>query len=490
MTDSDQGREGASTFAAVVKRRGLLVVATALVAAAAAGALSSRQDTRYESTALLLFRPLGPEYQILGLGLTPAAEDLNAQSAADVVLVSSRQVAARAARRGGQKRSVDEVTDGIRVDRQEDSRIVTVTASGGHAAAAARLANDYARASQVVQREAEARRARAARRVLLEQLDRLSSARRRGEEGKELRRQIRQLTTLERIGSGSPQLAEPARPAAEPVVPRTERNVLLGGLFGLLLGGALAAMREQSDRRLRHRGQLEQAFELPILAEIPRSRALARRRAFADLPPDVAEAFQLLQVTVRYRRPDEGPHRIMVTSAASGEGRSTVAWNLASAASVAGVAVMVIEADLRRPDFAVRGRLRAGPGLSEALSGDVAVEEATQTVSLHSGANGAGSAPRMSVVVGGRAPATVSGLLQSPRLPELLSVAGRKHDLVIVDAPPFPVAADAVPLTRLVDGVLVVAHVGRSTDEQAALMRDRLASLQAPVLGVVANAVR
>lgn len=473
----------------LVRRHGLLIVLTAVVAAAAAALISRSEPQRFESSALLLFRPLGAEFQILGLRYSPSSDDQDAAASADVVTVSAAEVARRTARRGELGLTAAEVEDAVEVSRQPDSRIVAVTASAERAGDAATLANDYARAAVVVRRRADARRAGAARRTLSREFDALTRRRRRGPEGSELRAQIQQLTTLERIGTGSPELIQEAEPAAEPAAPQTRRNIILGGLLGLLLGCALAAVREQSDRRLRHRGQVQAAFDVPVLAEIPRNRSLARKKGFSELPPRIAEAFQLLQARLRYRHGPREPLRVLVTSATRGEGKSTVAWHLTAAAAAAGVDALLIEADLRRPGFARDRDLHPAPGLTEVLAGAVELPAAVRDVPVSAGANGA-SAPRsMSLLVGGDAPRQVSELFQSARLEALVTDAGHEHELVVVDAPPLPAVADVVPLLGLVDGVVIVMHVGHGTDEQAAQLRAQLSGLGASVLGVVVNGV-
>jgi capsular exopolysaccharide synthesis family protein len=224
-----------------------------------------------------------------------------------------------------------------------------------------------------------------------------------------------------------------------------------------------------------------------VLTTVPRHRALKRHVPFGDLPPEVAEAFRMLQMNLQYSRND--PVRsVLVTSARSREGKTTVAWNLASAATSSGLAVALVEADMRRPSLADRYDLERVPGLAEVLSGDVSVAEALQAVlPLSREADGNGYFRRLDVLVAGSPPPDPWALMQSPAMERLLEELKRHHDLVVLDTPPIPHVADAISLLRRVDGVLVTASVNSTRDPEARRLRDHLQTLDARILGVVAN---
>ena len=246
-------------------------------------------------------------------------------------------------------------------------------------------------------------------------------------------------------------------------------------------------MREQSDRKLRRTEQVTAAFEAPVLTTVPRSRALKRHKPFADLPPQVAEAFRMLQMNLRFAR--ETPVRsVLITSARTGEGKTTVSWNLAAAAASGGLSVALVEADLRRPSLADRYELEPSPGVTEALLGDVSIAAALQSTLPNGGGEPATGRPRaMHVMVAGGPAANPWALMQSSIMPRILDALQRDHDLVVVDTPPIPHVADAISLLRQVDGVLITASVNATRGPDATRLRDQLQGLDANVLGVVAN---
>ena len=192
------------------------------------------------------------------------------------------------------------------------------------------------------------------------------------------------------------------------------QTIVLGVLFGLVLGVGLALLREQADRRLRRPRRSRRPSTRRCLTTVPRNRKLKRNVPFEDLPPEVAEAFRMLQINLRYGR-DEPVRTVLVTSARSRRGQDDRG----------------LEPGARRPPrrarrwrswrptcgvraLAERYGLEPQPGLAEALRGEVPVAEALQAVSP------APAAPRpmatqrpLHVIVAGQPPHDPWALMQS-----------------------------------------------------------------------------
>ena len=255
-----------------------------------------------------------------------------------------------------------------------------------------------------------------------------------------------------------------------------------------MLGVAIALLRDQADRRLRRAEDVSDAFEAPVLTTVPRHRTLKKHARFDDLPAPVAEAFRMLQVNLRYRQ-EEPVRTVLVTSSRSREGKTTVSWNLASAAASSGLAVALVEADMRRPALAERYNLNPDPGLSEVLHGEVPPPPRCSRSTRCPGTCRA-TATRsagLEVMVAGRLPHDPWALTQSAAMDRMLEIVGQSHDLVVLDTPPIPHVADAISLLRRVDGVIVTTLLHNTSGPDAERLRDQLAGLGAPVLGVVAN---
>jgi capsular exopolysaccharide synthesis family protein len=471
------------TLLSVLRRRALIVIAVTVLAGAAAAAFAYATRDTFESTSKLVFsQTVGPQDQ--ALGLIPGTPDADNLAANNVQFVASRAVAAETAktlRQQGIDMSVDDVQSDVSVTGTRDTDLATIKATAKTAAKAATLATVYAETAQRMfddQTKADAQRT-------LQNVEQQIAAQGANPD-RDLIRDKQRLQTLAEVGMGSPKIIQrgfvPSAEAGNPV-----QIIVLGTLFGLLLGIGLALVREQSDRKLRRNEQVTAAFDAPVLTTVPRSRALKRHKPFADLPPQVAEAFRMLQMNLRFA--SEHPVRsVLVTSARTGEGKTTVSWNLAAAAASGGLSVALVEADLRRPSLAKRYDLDDAPGLTEALQGDVSIEEATQMMlPIAGGASPVGHPRALNVIVAGNPSPNPWALMQSSVMSRILDVLTKDHDLVVVDTPPIPHVADAISLLRHVDGVLVTASVNSTRGPDASRLRDMLQGLDAHVIGVVAN---
>ena len=196
----------------------------------------------------------------------------------------------------------------------------------------------------------------------------------------------------------------------------------------------------------------------------------------------------MLRANLRYFNVDRDNRSIVVTSAASGEGKSTVAWNLAAAAAEAGARVLLIEADLRRPSLAERHGLSAGQGLSGVLAGQTDLDRAALTIPLgeHTPTGGHTS---FDVLLAGPIPPNPSDLIESNQLAKLIDSAQQRYDMMVIDTPPATIVSDTAPLIKQVSGLIVVSRLGQTTRDSAGHLQRHLQHLGAPTLGVVVNGV-
>jgi capsular exopolysaccharide synthesis family protein len=472
----------------VLRRRAWIIVLVTLLAGGAAAALAYATRNTYDSTSKLLFRQsIGAELN--AVGLLPGTYDADNLALDNVEVVGSRRVAdATATRLRALGEDVDgkDVADDVTVKLAKNSDVVDITAKDTNREEAARLATIYAEEAAKIANQDEQEQAARVLDNLEQQYNELPVIQQDLPRGRKLQEHIQRLKTVADVGVGSPRIIQegvlPTTRAGNPI-----ETILLGVLFGALLGGGLALVREQSDRKLRRTEQVTAAFDAPVLTTVPRNRALKRHKPFADLPPQIAEAFRMLQMNLRFAR-DEPVRSVLVTSARTGEGKTTIAWNLAAAAASGGLSVALVEADLRRPSLADRYDLEQAPGLAEALQGEVSISAAMQTIlPIQGSATPVGHPRPLHVIVAGQAAPNPWALMQSSVMVRVLDVLRKDHDLVVIDTPPLPHVADAISLLRHVDGVLVTASVNSTRGPEASRLRDQLQGLDANVLGVVAN---
>jgi succinoglycan biosynthesis transport protein ExoP len=272
---------------------------------------------------------------------------------------------------------------------------------------------------------------------------------------------------------------------ASPDVPLT---LAIGLLAGLLAGLALAWLWELLDTRVRDTDVLAELTELPAIGSVPSWDPESGRVVVATAPHSPpAESFRQLRTNLEFLRvagedvgPLEGASVLAVTSSLSAEGKSTVAANLAVSLAETGAEVLLIDADLRRPAVAGVLGIEGGVGLTTVLAGHAGFDDVVQDW----GTSG------LQVLPAGAVPPNPAELLSSPAMRRLISDLRAAYDYVVLDTTPVLPVTDASVLSRIVDGVVVVANTQRVRRPQLVQCLGDLSQVSARVLGVVLNQVR
>lgn len=271
-------------------------------------------------------------------------------------------------------------------------------------------------------------------------------------------------------------LADPAVPPESPSSPNQLLNLALGLGVGLVGAVGLAFLVENLDDRLYTTGAIRRTARVPILAVIPRSGRRARI-LLVSANARLLEAFRWLRTNLLYQSARQPLKAIVITSSQRGEGRSTVTANLAFVLAGANRRVVIIDADLRSPRQHQFFGLPNDCGLTSVLRDEAPVADALQTTRI----------PRIQVLTSGPEPAYPPELLGSERMGQLLTELRGTADLILLDAPPLEQVADAAILAGIVDGVILVVQRGRAREGAVIAAIRKLETLQARVVGVVAN---
>jgi capsular exopolysaccharide synthesis family protein len=264
-----------------------------------------------------------------------------------------------------------------------------------------------------------------------------------------------------------------------PFSPKPRNDITIGALLGIALGAAAALLLDALDRTIRDSAIAAAAFEAPLLTSIPKQRRLSSDPlvALKSGGSPTGEAYRALRTAVRFRDAAHPLRTVLVTSAAAGDGKSTIAANLAIAMSLDGARVILIDADLRRTTLADMFGLKQGPGLTNVLMGKAKLSDALIPWSRG-----------LSVLQVGTHSLNPSEALGSKAMVDVLNEAKQIADIVIVDAPPVLPVADPAVLAALVDGTVVVSRWGKTSIHAAEVCRQMLDNVGANVIGVVFNA--
>nr|WP_241727606.1 polysaccharide biosynthesis tyrosine autokinase [Dietzia sp. DQ11-71] len=299
------------------------------------------------------------------------------------------------------------------------------------------------------------------------------------------------INRLETPDSGGPALAKltvvnpPAMPT-DPVAPRTEQNVAIGLVLGLLAGVGVVLLVNTLDRRVKSIEQLEGLVGKPVVGSIPFRKNEDKEKGAEHIVPfreghsPAAESFRRLRTNLQFLNVDNPPRVFVMTSSVAMEGKSETAVNLALALAESGSRVLLVEADLRRPRVVNYMSMPDKVGLTNILSGQAEFADVVQET-RHDGVD---------LLACGPLPPNPSELLASEVSRQLFGNLRSEYDYVIIDSPPLLPVTDGALLARITDGALLVVRSHRTTSDQVAQAVDNLEKADATLLGMVTVATK
>jgi capsular exopolysaccharide synthesis family protein len=459
----------------VLREQWWIILVCLVLTTFAAAAYTSTADKEYESAAKLLLHPDNLSSNIAGTGI--AGVDPTRQANTDAQLASSPAVAARV--RKQLKKAYSPIS--VKTSVNPDANILTITVRDGSPRSAARVANAFARKFIRFRRDTNKERYE---RALETVRGRLAQTREGTQDYVALRAQAKQLKLLVSLQTGDAELVQPAVPVTQAVSPDPARNIALGAVIGLLLGLFLAFLRERLDRRVKNEDQLAALLPgVPIIGLVPEPR---RKRATQLM---AAEGFHTLRANLRLIDHVRPLKTLLVTSAAPGEGKSTVALNLALAMIEKGESALVLDADLRRPSLTERLNADRRVGVSTILAGEGTIDTSVQQRPAHASRNGDGP----SVTLDGELPIVAAGpeapnlqlLLNDRSIGALLEASRARSEVVIFDGPPVGSFADMLPLAREIDGVILTVRLYHSRTDQLKRFAAQLENASIEPVGIV-----
>jgi len=302
------------------------------------------------------------------------------------------------------------------------------------------------------------------------------------------------------IASGRPdnlKIDTRASKSAAPVGPKRNRNIVLAFLLTFAAGVGVAFLLDYLDDSIKTSDDVGRYLGLPTLALIPQQMATERKgvqllrgkaptgqmnalMALTETRSAIAEAYRHLRTSLLFSSAGRAPQAILVTSSQPSEGKTTTAINTAITLAQAGASVVIVDCDLRRPRIHSHFNLPNTRGITNFLSGEDDPEGLIQAFA---------DLPNLDVITSGPIPPNPAELLSSLEMKTLIEYLRENYQHVIIDSPPAISFTDASILSTLVDGVILVAMVGKSSIHMMKKFKQRLSNIGARIFGVVLNGI-
>jgi capsular exopolysaccharide synthesis family protein len=279
------------------------------------------------------------------------------------------------------------------------------------------------------------------------------------------------------------QVLDRAEVPVAPVLPRTQRDLMVAALGGLLVAMALAFGFEYFDSRIKSPDEVKQYLEVPYLGMIP---AFAAGEMGGDspllhatVPPAFSEAIRSIRTAVLFSSADEQSRSVVITSTGPSEGKTVVSSSLAITLAQAGQKTIVVDADMRRPRMHEALGRSQEPGLSNVLVGESTLADAARPTTI----------PNLTLLAAGHIPPNPAELLGSKKYLELIAELKKRYEWVIIDAPPVMPVTDAAVVSNTAGGVIFVIGAEMTPRQSAAAAIEQLRGAKARFIGAVLNRV-
>jgi capsular exopolysaccharide synthesis family protein len=265
-----------------------------------------------------------------------------------------------------------------------------------------------------------------------------------------------------------------ADPNPLPVRPDKTLNIVLGIVFGLMVGIGLAFFIEYLDTSVKTIDDVERALQAPVIGVIPQDVGYLLNEGPES---QHAEAYRVLRTNIMFSRKDDKLNTIVVVSAGAGEGKSTTTLNLATVFAQAGDRVLIVDSDLRRPTLHKLLRVGNSVGLTNYLLKQNTLEEVIQTTSV----------PTLHLMASGKLPSSSMSILNSPQMKDMVAELKRRYDFVFFDSPPILGVSDASVLASEMDMVIQVIQYRRYPQPMNIRAKQTIEKVGGKLIGIALN---
>jgi capsular exopolysaccharide synthesis family protein len=254
--------------------------------------------------------------------------------------------------------------------------------------------------------------------------------------------------------------------------------IALAGFVGFVLGSGAAYVLEFLDRTVKTTADVEKIFNLPVIGYVTDITDDNNLATHVGRNPNsvIAENFRLLRSNIEFFQISNPIKTLLITSPSQGNGKTTIATNLALSISQGEQDIVLVDADLRRPNVHTGLKMAKEPGLSDVIRNKAEIQGVVRQPKSHN----------INVITAGTIPPNVTEVVGSKRISSILARLKDSFELVIVDAPPL-IISDSFNLASKVDAMILVMVPGETTIDQAKAIKEQLDRAEARVLGVVFN---
>lgn len=291
------------------------------------------------------------------------------------------------------------------------------------------------------------------------------------------------------VGVGSINTIDKAKVYKTPVAPNIPKTTAIGAMTGLMLAVLIIILIDFFDNTIKDSEQISKKHQLAVLGEIQergskKSRQKEREHYLITdktVPFNITESYKAMRTNLIFSLSTSDKKIVAVSSALPGEGKSTIAANLAIAFSQLNEnKVLLIDADMRKPVQHKLFNVKNNAGIAEFLGKMKQKEECIQKSGV----------PNLDIITSGSLPPNPSELLGSEQMEELLSEVSAEYDYILIDMPPVNIVSDPLTIGRSISGMIAVTHYGKTTHDDFADMMRKVQTSDTKILGFVLNEIK
>jgi succinoglycan biosynthesis transport protein ExoP len=469
-------QEGLRADLEIARRHWRLIAGVILASVIVFAVAHERSVKTYTATASVAFQSDTLTDAALNIATVTSSEPQR-EADTEVLIAHSAEVAHSVREQLKLSNTPDELLAEVKVEAAPTADVLNVLATTHDPTASAALANAFAVQYIAFRTKAQLAGISTAQEKLREEIAALPAT---SAERATLEQSLVRLGSLQAAAASGTNIIGRATPPTSPNGTGLSEAIVIGILVGAAIAFSLVFLLESLDRRVKTVADFERGYGLPALAGIPRTGS----PAFDDEDSALLEPYRILRTALGFSAVTRQLNTLLVTSAVAGEGKTTVAVNLARVVALSGRRTVLVELDLRRPATFGEIDLAAKGGATTAIAGaaevrSLLVKPVPQLQNLF-------------VLPSGALPHNPSELLGSERVTEMLMELAVEDSMVIIDSPPLNPVADAQVLldNPAIDGAVVVARVDRTTREDVRHARAILDRHRVQPVGIVVTGVR